>query len=121
MDIKNIYATHPQITTLDEKGKAIDYDIDYIKKKEFKFDVATNGQVSVKVLNGDSTYVSLPNFDKIFPNIRTVSEYEKFIDANSTIVELKTLIDKAQQQLAGQQVKKYDFHNNVSDIYMLDK
>lgn len=107
--------------TLDEKGKAIDYDIDYIKNKEFRFDVSSGGQVNVKVLNGDGTYVTLPNFDRVFPNIKTVAEYEKFVDANSTIVELKTLIDKAQQQLSGQQVKKYDFHKNVSDIYMLDK
>ncbi len=119
VDLKHVYAKHPQLYVMDEKEKAIDYDIDYIKNKEFKFEI-TNGSINAKVLNVEGTYVPLPNFNIVFPNVSTMDDYDHFFD-NKTVVELKTLIDKAQLQLSsGGQVEKYDFHENALDIYSLD-
>lgn len=119
IDYKELKNYHPALKTYNEFEEADPYDVAFVKDRLFNIVTDSEDNIEkIKILNSAEIYRDLSSQNIFLTPVNTLTEFNDYIEQNSTINNLKALISTA-TNYAPDDVYDMEFRNNVENYYII--
>lgn len=118
--VDKINSIHPNIETFDELKRANEYDLDFIKSKLMNISTDASGKITkVQYLDKNNVYQEFADFNQKYPQIVNISDWNKYIDDNSTLNNLRLLIQQLKSNAPS--IAELSLRGNTQDFMIISE